>query len=537
MLRPHHVKAPKGDGALLCEPPLSEAQAHLERNLRKLSDWTADIQGRQVTFLRELARREVLRGANSYLERLGYEPTVDPESQAPLVVTGHQPELFHPGVWVKNFAAASIARESSGVALNLIVDNDIPKSSSLTVPSVEHGALHGKSLDYDLWAGEVPFEDWVVQDTDQFANFGQNVQDLLDPMITDPLIGKTWPLVMEASRDTDRVGLRFSSARRRIEEEFGIQNLEIPLSMVCQTEAFRWFLCHVLAQLPRFVKNHNEALAEYRTLYRIRSKNHPVAGLDHEGDWAEAPFWVWRAEAPRRRPLLVRQNARTMDLKIAGEPEAFARLSLAPDREACCAVEELAKVAAEGIRIRTRALTTTMFARLFLGDLFIHGIGGAKYDELGDEVIRRFFRIEPPRFVTLSMTLWIGHDVDPTLDSRLARNHRRRRDLTYQPERFLADSTDQEIVALRARKAELLRAVPGTRRERVKQYRDLRASTSALSSFLGKDLEATADERVILERKSRENAVAKGRDWSFVMHSEERIRNAIAKVDPRSSAV
>ena len=27
-------------------------------------------------------------------------------STTPLIVTGHQPELFHPGVWVKNFATA-----------------------------------------------------------------------------------------------------------------------------------------------------------------------------------------------------------------------------------------------------------------------------------------------------------------------------------------------------------------------------------------------------------------------------------------------
>ncbi len=51
-----------------------------------------------------------------------------------MIVTGHQPELFHPGVWIKNFAIASIARQTGGAALNLIVDNDIPKSSSIAVP-------------------------------------------------------------------------------------------------------------------------------------------------------------------------------------------------------------------------------------------------------------------------------------------------------------------------------------------------------------------------------------------------------------------
>ena len=96
-----------------------------------------------------------------------------------------------------------------------------------------------------------------------------------------------------------------------------------------------------------------------------------------------------------------------MDLRIAGEDEVLIELPLAADREACCAVERLRDLAARSIRLRTRALTTTMFSRFLLGDLFIHGIGGAKYDELGDEIARRYFGIEPPGFLTVSLTLWL----------------------------------------------------------------------------------------------------------------------------------
>ena len=60
---------------------------------------------------------------------------------------------------------------------------------------------------------------------------------------------------------------------------------------------------------------------------------------------------------------------------------------------------------ARGIEIRPRALITTMYARLFLSDLFIHGIGGAKYDELTDAIIRRFFGIEPPAYMTVTGTV------------------------------------------------------------------------------------------------------------------------------------
>ncbi len=100
-----------------------------------------------------------------------------------------------------------------------------------------------------------------------------------------------------------------------------------------------------------------------------------------------------------------------VELRIDGEDEVLMELPLTPDGEGCCAVERLHDLPARGIRLRTRALTTTMFSRFLLGDLFIHGIGGAKYDELGNEISSRFFGFEPPGFLTLSLTLWLGLDV------------------------------------------------------------------------------------------------------------------------------
>ena len=61
-----------------------------------------------------------------------------------------------------------------------------------------------------------------------------------------------------------------------------------------------------------------------------------------------------------------------------------------------------------------------MFCRYLLGDLFIHGIGGAKYDELGDSIARRFFGIEPPEFLTLSLTAWLGLPDQAATSSELA---------------------------------------------------------------------------------------------------------------------
>src|SRR5205823_5129735 len=150
-------------------------------------------------------------------------------------------------------------------------------------------------------------------------------------------------------------------------------------------------------------------------------------------------FWVWRADEPRRRPLLARQLPRSMQLRVRGEDEPLIEIPLGPDREACCAVEQLLSLPSRRVRLRTRALTTTMFARYLLGDLFIHGIGGAKYDELGDAIAGAFYHIEPPGFLTLSMTLWPGFDVRRATGRDLASVDRAIRDLHFNPDRGLSE--------------------------------------------------------------------------------------------------
>jgi hypothetical protein len=80
-----------------------------------------------------------------------------------------------------------------------------------------------------------------------------------------------------------------------------------------------------------------------------------------------------------------------------------------------------------------------MYARLVLSDLFIHGIGGAKYDELTDEIIRRFFGIEPPGYLTATATFRLPIERPQVTVEDLRQIVQRIRDLRYRPESFLGD--------------------------------------------------------------------------------------------------
>ncbi len=310
-------------------------------------------------------------------------------------------------------------------------------------------------------------------------------------------------------------------------------NAEVPLSAVCETEAFLWFAAHLLAQLPRFHEIHNDALFRYRALYHIRSRNHPVSALVRQDDWLEAPFWVWRASSPRRRPLLARQLPRRLQLRIAGEEELLVELPLSPDGEACCAVERLQELPARGVRLRTRALTTTMFARYLLGDLFLHGIGGAKYDELGDAVSGRFFGIQPPSYLTLSMTLRLGLDVDPSAPARIAASDQLLRDLTYNPDRHLeSDALVAESQRLVEAKHQLLVRDASTAAEKRSRFREIRTVNAAMLPFVAARRAAVERERAALVLSARRLGLASSREYASVLHSRARLRIAMGQALP-----
>lgn len=532
----HRLRAPAEHGAVLAEPPLGELPALLRANRAHLAAWDRDFHGRRAGRLRAMARQQVLDAARAYHREQGLDEVGPVDPAAPLLATGHQPELYHPGVWAKNVAAWGLMRPRGGVAVNLIVDNDVPRSPAIRVPTpTEHGP-RVVAVPFDRWNGEVPYEAWAVRDEGTFAEFPGRVRQALAGAVADPILDEFWPHVAEVARRTDRIGLRFAVARRRLEAAWGMHNAEVPISRMCQTDAFLWFTASLLAELPRFRQVHNDALRAYRKQYGIRSRHHPVPELAGRDGWLEAPFWVWRAEAPRRRPLLARAAGRRIELRASGEDAPFLELPLSADGEACCAVEALRDLPARGIALRTRALTTTMFSRLLLSDLFLHGLGGAKYDELSDAIIGPFYGLEPPGYGMLSMTLRLGLPDEPTTPGRLHDLERLRRELIYQPERHLAGPPAPECVAALAAKRAAIAGPQDTREHRVARFRAIREANAALAAPLAGRLEAVEAERTRLAEGLAHNAVARGRDYAFVLHSRSRLQAAFAAALPGAPA-
>jgi hypothetical protein len=504
-------RAPAQDGAVVAQPPLHEVGALLAVNRQRLAALEGDTRAR--------ARHEVLEAARRYLAGRG-EP-LPPAGPAALLMAGHQPELFHPGVWAKNFALAGLARAHSATALNLIVDNDTMKSTGLRLPAPPDDRVpypHLATVLFDQRRGEPPWEERGVLDPELFAGFAERAGAVLRPWGYVPLLGPFWEEVQRQPGPT--LGERFAGARRALERSWGCHNLELPLSAVCRTEAFARFACSLVLEAGRLREVYNAGVRAYRARHRVRSHNHPVPDLAAEDGWVELPLWGWRAGQQRRGRLFARLSPSRIELRAGAD--AWPALPRAGDL-----VGPWRELEGRGLKVRSRALTTTLFARLFVGDLFLHGIGGGKYDELTDELMRRFYGVGPPEIVMLSATRWLplpAAPVGPADRRQLARNLR---DLRYNPQRYLGPEAG--LVELQRAKQALIDSAPADAAGRRERFRALRALNERLREPLAPREEEARRALEEIERQLAGNAVLRRRDYAFCLYPEEALRPFCAR--------
>jgi hypothetical protein len=472
-------QAPAGDGGILAVPEFEHVPQLIAANRSGLDRADVRIDGMPLREYRSHAREEILRAAREYTSALS--PLPDVLRSGSLLLAGHQPELFHPGVWVKNFALQGLARKVGGIPLNLIVDNDTLDLPALRFPFFRAGdpaSVHQASIAFDRASLELPYETRTVLDEELFRSYPERTFEIWRNWGYQPLLAKHWCV-------DPRPGDAFTRMRKGREAAWGCHNLELPVSRLCQTTSFQRFARDILANLPRFRAIYNGAILAHRRANGIRSRNHPAPELEPN----EAPFWVWKG--PRGQ------------------------------RDRAYATSELRA-------LRPRAFTLTLFARVCLGDFFIHGIGGGKYDEATDEIIRNYYGLEAPAYQVLTATLHLPLPKFPTSAGDLSRLLRLRRELRWNPQRHIDSSQplSPAVMELLERKSRLIADEPDRRShaERRVWYRSLQGVTQQLAERLGSRM-VEVDAAIRDARQEVEaNSVLQRRDYSWVLYPEESLK-------------
>jgi hypothetical protein len=363
-----------------------------------------------------------------------------------------------------------------------------------------------------------------VRDGARFRGFAESAKHVCGHWPFTPLLGEFWRI---AVRDYDRfvrTSLEESGeetpptlmwcltrARREIEWKWGCNNRELFLVTLNR----QYFVAYIVNDLSRFHAMHNHCVAAYRVRHRMRSRTHPVPDLAVDGDFLEAPFWWYDAVTGQRHRLFVRSRGDILDLR----PGLTGDVVSTPKRPNQLAPE----MAFHGVHFFTRALTTTMFIRLCVADLFIHGIGGAKYDEVTDDIIRRYFGIEPPEYLVVTGTLHLPFSRFEATPARRQGLLAFGRNLHWNPQRFV-DMTDPTYANLHDEKMEWLARKPQTHAERRERYRMLLRLTEALRPAVAKQ---EAELQIAVNRCDQElaaNEILFRRDYPFVLYPDEKLK-------------
>ena len=353
---------------------------------------------------------------------------------------------------------------------------------------------------------------------------GDGSIEQIAPLVTDPLIRQYWPLV-RARRSTPTSS---APAWRRLDtswrQSWGLATLEVPQSSVCAGEAFQWFTAHLLARLPEFRACTTKPCANIggHTMY--------VAPRTRCPNWRARAIGLRRRFGCGRRPSLAvavfsrDRLAMTPSFPIAETWEV--RLPLQADGDAGPAVERLLELQRGGVRIRSRALVTTLWARLALGDLFIHGIGGAKYDRLTDRLIERFFGIHPPGFMVVSATLLLPVERDPSTADQSRTIERHLRDLAYHPEQSLngLDGAAAQLVAEKRRWIETPQTVANARQ----RCRAIREINAALQPRIAQQRQRLLELQTETLHKLGAESILGSREYAFCLYPESTLREFLS---------
>lgn len=480
--------------SIILEPPVSE--------------WPIGLSEMSHIALRELrqqARTRLVNSAEQFVLRLsdvarcvglmsGNRPllTGDP-STTPIVMTGHQPVIFHSGLTFKYQTVEAFAVQHGLIAMAVVIDTDEGDAGAFLYPTADtsrgssqvtsgngipkflsksmslarsHGLFSGSRLK----AREVLSPALSVLENDLRACGKESVakafQEFASPYAALAEISPAGFSAMEANLIT------------RWNADIGGRMLELPLSAICSFPEFIRFTAPILERPFEFAQCYNQTLTTFRTEHRIRNEANPFPNLTLEDDWCELPFWVVDHTAGSRHVLQVRRELDGMTLVCNRE-----RLLT---RQKGNVTDALTSLLSAGQQLVPRGALITATLRLLFSDLFVHGTGGGQYDPCTDALIRNWWSEEPSPFAVASASRFLFGDERQKL-LQLQHVESQLRDMQYNPQRLLG--TNMFPAALEERLTSLLREKEAA----VKQMKSARQSGESAET-IGRQIQRIADE-------------------------------------------
>lgn len=441
------------------------------------------------------------------------------DGAAPIIATGHQAGLWHPGILAKCIAAVEYAKAVGGHPLFVLVDHDDNDALRLELPTVEDGRLGthvvqlGESLP-DVALVSQPKIDWkhaanVLRETR--GHLGARLLCDIEPIIS----AAESMLPMSHTCASQMAGFM----QKLMEPVLGTLSIHMASDRVSPDLVRR-----MLSDAARSVQCYNKAVAQ-----------HPQAGippLNIERDRVELPLWYvgnpwghrasfgeaeildWPRDGQGNQVFIARPRQR-----VYADLSDSTPLLVRDDGEPVPSVRK--EPNGRYIGLAPRALSLTAMLRSTACDLFIHGHGGGVYDLVMEawwqawigqplapmavvsaDVNLDFPGVPLAQPSDLTRAIWYAHHLPHNLDRHLPR--------------------EWVDVSLASRKQDVLAHMNDDQdaKRRAASFRELHRINQTLGTQHAEVIRL-ADEQVAQVRAGVQNRrIAAKRDWSFALYPQ-----------------
>jgi hypothetical protein len=381
-------KAPARDGDILIWPDADQL----------VKDTTDNYQLLSTAYNVRIQNTPLPRWRKSLRIWLGHD-------DSPLIATGHQTELYHPGVWVKDALINAAAYKVGGQAYHFAVDTDQPKHLNVRWPGTSIPITDDPAVTTAEWSGLI-----APPTPAHVSMIHQQLMAAEEIWHFKPVLEIVLDALRKSALEPKNLSASIVDVLHQLDWSLSLTHHAVLVSPMLASQCYLGFVHHLLSRPTQFALDYNAALAEYRTQAGITSNMRPMPDLAMDADSVEVPFWLDHLPAGHRTRARLRRSGSTWGIEFQGETFEFN-----PTIDGETAANKLGEwLRHHDLRLSPRALTLTTFLRLLVVDQFVHGIGGGRYDQVTDRLIFRHFGLTPPKFAVTTATMFFPGSIGRT---------------------------------------------------------------------------------------------------------------------------
>ena len=324
-----------------------------------------------------------------------------PKNQ-PIIMTGHQPIIYYPGIFIKLILADTIAKQVQGKAYYLVLDNDVEQVDwkFIWFENKTYFKQHFVLSNYK----QILLNQFINNNKkNQLIYFIKEWMIRLYHIFAPSIVPKIKDALEYCINILEKKDLSVAKLSVLINEylmnQLNMQVKPIYVSDLVKTQSFREILQQIKLEHQRFREIYNRKLDEFRKIHHIKNPHYPFSNLKEN----ELPFW--KSDGYTRQTLTIEDDIKNL--------------------------------------IFPKAIALSICIRIFLSDLMIHGTGGGFYDLLSEEILKEFFMEELSPHIVSTATIPILPKASIPLYSESKDNILKKlRKWKFNPEIFLKEECE-----------------------------------------------------------------------------------------------